>query len=176
MRESRDLGFKMKHCKGEEYPWPTYKISGTNDFNLGGVFGIKNAGIAPQGTLIEGLSSVVQLSAWNYEDAAYKTDLGLYVNFPSFVAQSNARGFGGGDNGLNRSYERLETIRQFFKEAKAYLNEKSHISTNLRFEAIKGLFNGTQKLFVRANEVKQMLLAIDLAKSIGCDSDCCCCD
>lgn len=131
--------------------------------------GILLAGVAPQGALIEGLSSVVQLSAWNYEDAAYKSDLGLYIKFPSFVAQTNARGFGGGDNGLNRSYERLETIRQFFKEAKAYLNEKSHLSTNLRFEAIKGLFNGTQKLFVRANEVKQILLAIDLAKSIGCE-------
>ncbi|MEY2792331.1 MAG: hypothetical protein RJA76_323 [Bacteroidota bacterium] len=127
--------------------------------------GILLAGIAPQGVLIEGLSSVVQLSAWNYEDAAYKTDLGLYINFPSFISQSNARG----DNGLTRSYERLETLRNFFKEAKAYHLEKSHISTNLRFEAIKGLLNGTQKLFVRANEVKQILLAIDMSKMIGCE-------
>ncbi len=127
--------------------------------------GILLAGVAPSGALIEGLSSVVQLSAWNYEDAAYKTDLALYVNFPSFIAQQNSKG----DNGLSKSYERLETLRNFFKEAKAYHQEKTHVSTNLRFEAIKGLFNGSQKLFVRANEVKQMLLAIDLAKMIGCE-------
>ncbi len=128
--------------------------------------GILLAGIAPQGSLIEGLSSVVQLSAWNYEDAAYRPDMGVYINFPSFISSNNTRG---GDNGLSRSYERLETIRQFFRDAKAYLNEKSHVSTNLRFEAVKGLFSGTQKLFVRANEVKQMLLSIDLSKSIGCE-------
>ena len=128
--------------------------------------GILLAGIAPQGALIEGVSSVVQLSAWNYEDAAYKLDNGLYINFPSFVVPNNPRG--NADNALQRSKERLEVIRKFFAEAKSYLAEKSHVSNNLRFEAVRGLFNGSQKLFVRANEVKQMLLAIDLAKSIGC--------
>jgi imidazolonepropionase-like amidohydrolase len=127
--------------------------------------GILLAGIAPNGSLIEGLSSVVQLSAWNYEDAAYKMDNGLYINFPTYAVSPNAHGPA---NSLQRSNERLETLRQFFKDAKAYLAEKNHVSTNLRFEAIKGLFNGSQKLFVRANGVKQMLLAIELAQSIGC--------
>jgi imidazolonepropionase-like amidohydrolase len=128
--------------------------------------GILLAGVAPNGALIEGMSSVVQFSAWNYEDAAYKLDHGLYINFPSFVIPANTRG--NADNALQRSKDRLETIRKFFVEAKAYAMEKTHVANNLRFEAVKGLFNGNQKLFVRANEVKQMLLAIDLAKSIGC--------
>lgn len=32
---------------------------------------------------------------------------------------------------------------------------------------MRGLFDGQQKLFVRAQEVKQMLLAVDLAKTFG---------
>ena len=36
--------------------------------------GILLANIVPQGSLVAGSSSVVQLDAWNWEDAAYKTD------------------------------------------------------------------------------------------------------
>jgi imidazolonepropionase-like amidohydrolase len=32
---------------------------------------------------------------------------------------------------------------------------------------VRGLFSGKQKLYIRANEVKQMLLAIDLGKTFG---------
>jgi imidazolonepropionase-like amidohydrolase len=63
--------------------------------------------------------------------------------------------------------EKLETIKTFFTDAKAYYQEKTHAANNLKFEAVRGLFDGKQKLFVRANEVKQMLLAMDLAKSFG---------
>ena len=49
--------------------------------------GILLAGVAPQGELIEGSSSVVQLDAWNYEDAAYKMDNGIYINMPSLMAK-----------------------------------------------------------------------------------------
>ena len=54
--------------------------------------GVLLAGVAPQGELIEGSSSVVQLDAWNYEDAAYKMDNGIYINMPSLMAR---RGRGG---------------------------------------------------------------------------------
>ncbi|MEY3620269.1 MAG: hypothetical protein RLZZ391_635, partial [Bacteroidota bacterium] len=53
--------------------------------------GILLAGVAPQGELIEGQASVVQLDAWNYEDAAYKMDNGLYINMPSLMARRGGR-------------------------------------------------------------------------------------
>src|SRR5690606_15827170 len=40
--------------------------------------GILLAQIVPQGGLVTGSSSVVQLDAWNWEDAAYKTDNGIH--------------------------------------------------------------------------------------------------
>jgi hypothetical protein len=45
--------------------------------------GILLAQIAPQAGFVCGTSSVVQLDAWNWEDAAYKTDEGVFMNFPS---------------------------------------------------------------------------------------------
>ena len=40
--------------------------------------GILIANIVPQGNFVAGTSSLVQLDAWNWEDAAYKTDAGLH--------------------------------------------------------------------------------------------------
>ena len=56
-----------------------------------------------------------------------------------------------------------------FREAKAYFEEPTHKATNLKFEAVKGLFDKKQKLFVHADQVKQMLVAIDFVKEFGFD-------
>jgi imidazolonepropionase-like amidohydrolase len=114
---------------------------------------------------------VVQLDAWNYEDAAYKMDNGLYINMPSLMPRRGGRmAFvrpGAGSDPIKAAMENIETIKTFFTDAKAYYQEKTHAANNLKLEAVRGLFDGKQKLFVRANEVKQILLAMDLAKSFG---------
>ena len=59
---------------------------------------------------------------------------------------------------------KIEEIRKFLREAKAYSKESNHAAINLKFEAVKGLFGKTQSLFVHCDLVKEMLTAIDLAK------------
>ena len=44
--------------------------------------GILLAQPTPSGGIISGESSVVQLDAWNWEDAAYKTDIGIHLTWP----------------------------------------------------------------------------------------------
>src|ERR1700744_2315939 len=44
--------------------------------------GILLAQTTPDGGIISGQSSVVQLDAWNWEDAAYKTDIGVHLTLP----------------------------------------------------------------------------------------------
>ena len=132
--------------------------------------GVLLAHVAPEGELIEGQSSVVQLDAWNYEDAAYRKDMGQYITLPSLIVR--ARGGRGmmrpqSSDPLKEAMDKVETIKKFFTEAKAYMQEKTHVANNLKFEAVRGLFEGKQKLFVRANEVKQILIAIDLGKTFG---------
>jgi len=132
--------------------------------------GVLLAHVAPMGELIEGNSSVVQLDAWNYEDAAYKTDIGMFINMPSLIPRRAGRGgfmrLPGGDM-VKEAMKKIETLKTFFTEARAYFQEKNHVENNLKFEAVRGLFAGKQKLYIRANEVKQMLLAIDLGKTFG---------
>jgi imidazolonepropionase-like amidohydrolase len=138
--------------------------------------GILLASVTPQGGVISGSSSVVQLDAWNWEDAAYKMDGAIHVNMPSFIARGGRRGGGfrgfGGAGGEavdpNKvALDKIDEIKAFFKEAKAYLAEPTHAVTNLKLEAVKGLFEKKQKLFVHADQVKQMLVAIDFAKEFG---------
>src|SRR5687768_10876328 len=61
--------------------------------------GILLANVVPQGSLLAGSSSVVQLDAWNWEDAAYKTDAGMHLYMPSMMARPRFGGFGGGGVG-----------------------------------------------------------------------------
>jgi imidazolonepropionase-like amidohydrolase len=60
-------------------------------------------------------------------------------------------------------------LKTFFQQAKAYNAETSHDQTNLKFEAVKGLFDKSAKLYVHANTVKQMLVALDFVKEFGFD-------
>lgn len=144
--------------------------------------GILLANIIPQDAsassrvLITGTSSVVQLDAWNWEDAAYRMDGNMHFNMPSIVARSGR--FGGGGRGfgpqldvdpIKQALDQIEKVKSFIREAKAYLNEPTHAATNLKFEATKNLFNKKQKLFVHCNAVKEMLLAIDFVTEFGFD-------
>jgi imidazolonepropionase-like amidohydrolase len=136
--------------------------------------GIVLAGVTPEGGTISGSSTVVQLDAWTWEDAAYKMDGGIHLNMPSFVARPNRFAFFLGltqapVDPTKQSLEKVEEIKSFFRQAKAYLQETVHQKTNLKFEAVKGLFNKTQKLYVHGDQVRQMLIAIDFAKEFGFD-------
>src|SRR5882757_5690228 len=57
--------------------------------------GILLAGVTPQGGSISGSSTVVQLDAWNWEDAAYKMDGAIHVNLPTFIVPPRRPGGGG---------------------------------------------------------------------------------
>jgi imidazolonepropionase-like amidohydrolase len=141
--------------------------------------GILLANVVPQGSFVAGQSSVVQLDAWNWEDAAYKTDAGMHVYMPSLLPRPRFGGFGGGQapggpnapqpDPVKEGLEKIDQLKMFFKEAQAYSNEATHASTNLKFESVKNLFTRKQKLYVHANTVKQMLIALDFVKEFGFD-------
>lgn len=139
--------------------------------------GILLANVVPQGGIISGSSSVVQLDAWNWEDAAYKTDAGIHFNMPSLLARPNIGRGGAGAGGPQRpptdvvkeGFEQVDRMKMFFKEAQAFAKMDKPEETNLKLAAVKGLFNKSQKLYVHANTVKQMLVALDFVREFGFD-------
>ncbi len=135
--------------------------------------GILLIGVTPQGGTISGSSSVVQTDAWNWEDAAYKMDGAIHINMPSFMARRGSRRRIGGTepagDPIKMAEEKVAEIKSFFTQAKAYAGEADHKYTNLKLQAVQGLFNKKQKLFVHADQVKQMLIVIDFVKDFGFD-------
>jgi imidazolonepropionase-like amidohydrolase len=136
--------------------------------------GILLANIVPQGGTVRGSSSVVQLDAWNWEDALYNADGGMHLNMPSlFFRPSPFAAFLGLPETRNAAdfvkegLARIEEIKSFFREAKMYHKETNHNAVNLKFEATKKLFDKKQKLFVHCDIVKEMLVAVDFAKEFG---------
>lgn len=126
--------------------------------------GVLMAQVSPKGGRISGTSSIVQLDAWNWEDAAIKADDAIHLNWPS--AFSRGRWWLGEPAGLkpNKDYaEQINEVTAFINDSKAYLKgDKKPI--NLPFEAMQGLYNGKQKLFVHVNDEKGITDAIHFAK------------
>ena len=131
--------------------------------------GILLANIVPQGGMLSGSSSVVQLDAWNWEDAAYKIDNGIHYNMPVLSSRPSQfrRSTTSADDVLKLGMERIENTRKFFGEAKAYNSQPAHSVVNLKYEAVKGLYDRTQSFFVHCDLVKEMMMAIDLAKEFN---------
>lgn len=140
--------------------------------------GILLAHVAPGGQLVAGQSSVVQLDAWNYEDAAYKIDNGMHFYMPSLLARPGGGRFAAllallgpqqPADPVKAALDRIEGVKAFFREAKAYHQKDAGKEINLKFEATKALFEKKQKLYIHCSQVKQMLVAIDFVKEFGFD-------
>ncbi len=136
--------------------------------------GILLANVCPAGNLLAGTSSVMQLDAWNWEDALYKRNSAIEFNMPGLINRRNrfsGRFFGQQPptDPVKEGLEKIEEVKKFFREAKAYAQETNHKETNLKFEALKPLFEKQARLFIHADIVKQMLIAVDFAKEFGID-------
>jgi len=127
--------------------------------------GVLMAQIRPVGGRISGTSSVVQLDAWNWEDAAYKADDGVYLSWPSSVRRG--RWWLGEAPGYtpNKNYvKNIEEVKDFINEAKAY--GKGNGEKNLAYEAMQGVINGSQRLFIVASAEREIRDAIALKKEL----------
>jgi imidazolonepropionase-like amidohydrolase len=129
--------------------------------------GILIAQVSPNGGRFSGTSSIMQLDAWNWQDAAIKKDDGIYLNWPNSF--SRGRWWLGEPRGLkpNRNYSKqVNDIMTFVIESKAYLNG-SRTNLNIPFEALEGLFDGSQKLYVNVNDEKGITDAVNFAIQNG---------
>lgn len=114
--------------------------------------------ITPRGGVISGMSSVMQFDAWNWEDALIREDDGIHLNWP----QVYHRHYDKGKIAIEKvkSYDQqLTEIRLFFEEARAYAKSKSDV-TEVRYEALRGIFQGLKTLYVHADDVKAISEAL----------------
>lgn len=128
--------------------------------------GILMAQVTPEGGTISGSSSVVQLDAWNWEDAAVKVDDAMHINWPVIP---RPRGYGArqlqsAEILLEQKQNAIAALDQFFAEAKGYSSLAQPAVINSRFAAMKLLFQGKQRLFITADTQKDIVAAVSMAK------------
>ncbi|WP_396196923.1 amidohydrolase family protein [Flavobacterium sp.] len=121
--------------------------------------GVLLAQITPRGGRISGTSSIVQLDAWNWEDALVKENEGLHLNWPRSYSRAGWWAEPGGIES-NKNYEpQIKEIQTYFDNAFAYLTSKND-KKDLPFEAMKGLQSGDKTLYVSANGEKEIVDAV----------------
>lgn len=127
--------------------------------------GVLVAQTVPSGGWVSGQSSIVELDAWNWEDAAYRTDDGLWMSWPSPYQRMGWWAAPGGLKANDRYDDQVKAIKDFFADAKSYIEGEPSVP-NLKFEAMRGLLEGKKRLFIRADYVKAMMHAVDWASSL----------
>ena len=128
--------------------------------------GILTAQIVPTRGRIAGSSSVVQLDAWNWEDASLKTDEGIHLYWPRSYRRGNSSK---GEDPLvydQKNYNKqVEELKQYLIEAKTF--QAGEKQKNLPHAALSGAFSGAQQVYLHAKEKRQILDGIDLLKKQG---------
>jgi imidazolonepropionase-like amidohydrolase len=156
-RDLADVGYLNPHIRSLIAYNTDNKIVPTIKTN-----GILYTQVTPRGGLISGNSSILALEGWNWEDAVLKEDDGVHINFPELSERS---GDDGSDEKNSKRYnEDMNNLSKFFDDAKAYNNEATHTEKNIRFDAMKGVLDGTKNLYIHTDKAKDILTAMAFSK------------
>jgi imidazolonepropionase-like amidohydrolase len=131
--------------------------------------GVLLAQVVPISGAISGSSAVVQLDAWNWEDATLRADDGIHLNWPS---PQPRRRFGrqGVDSSQpeDNAYDgAVEELRRYFDEARAYSQQPAPEVINPRFEAMRGLFDRSRNLYIHTSNAKTIQESVLFAEKFG---------
>lgn len=131
--------------------------------------GVLLAQVAPRGLTIAGTSSVVQLDAWDNDMAVLKADDGVFMTWPAAYQRQGWWAEPGETDSEKKDerQKRIGELRAFFRRAKAYASESKPAVSDARLESMRGLFNGSKALFVRADAAREITEAVQFAKAEG---------
>lgn len=136
---------------------PTYRFNG-----------ILLAQSTPQGGLIPGKSSIVQLDAWNWEDALVREDDALHLSWPRRFRRQFDFDTYTVKQVENKSYaEEIRVITELFKDAAAYQSIDHPEIINLKLAALEGLFTGDMSLYFHSEDPKSMIEGISYLEELG---------
>ena len=126
--------------------------------------GILLAQIVPQGGTISGRSSLVYTEADNWEDALVSSDNLMHLRWPSRVYVAGWWAQRGGTY-VNKKYdERIQAIKVYIEAARAYCQNTTPQTTNVKFEAMRKVLKGQTKLVIHAKDVKEIMDAVSMLR------------
>lgn len=118
--------------------------------------GVLFAQVCPRGGIISGTSSVVALEGWNWDDAVYQLDEGIHLDWPRMFKRKGERDDPREYQPDEKYPDRINDLKEFFASAKAYAQSNYPLERDLRLEAMKGIFDGTKRLYIEADFIKEI--------------------
>ncbi len=129
--------------------------------------GILLAQITPRGGLFSGTSSVVQLDAWNWEDAAYEKDDGIHLNFPPSFQRTGWWAEPGASEKNKEREKTVQIVETLFNDAASYAKPGNSKDFNIKLESMKGLFDGSKRLYIHLEGAQDFIEAHKMALKYG---------
>ncbi len=119
----------------------------------------------PEGALVGGRSSVMQLDGWNYEDAAVLADDGVHVNWPN----RSSYNWQTGDLKPNEDYpEQVRELEAFLEQAIGYCGRPADAGNRLlKLEAFCEAIGGNANAYLHADEARDIQAGVLLMKRMG---------
>jgi len=130
--------------------------------------GISYSLVYPDGRLLMGQSSLMQLDGWNWEDATVQSGVALHINWPNVSVKASPYGPKKKPEELAKANaEALDKLYQYMDSAKAYQQAKQagQISQlDSRWEAMAPVFAGERPVFAHADDLRQIRQALQFAR------------
>ena len=130
----------------------------------------------PGGGLISGMSSALNLEGWTWEEMSLESAAALNVNWPNPHPRrrgdrgGRSGGRGGGEGDPPTYEERVQELKDFFAEARAYRDAVAageEIRSDSRYAAMTPALNGEIPVVVAADGAAQINDAITWGKGEG---------
>ncbi len=130
--------------------------------------GVLLAHVMPEGSTVPGRGSLMMMDGWTREDIALKPVTGLHIQWPRMTTISAWWMQKSADDQRKESEKQRDDIYTLFSKAQAYsLAAKNGITEDardIRFEAMRGIFENNQSVFISADEYKQIMSLRDFVK------------
>jgi len=120
----------------------------------------------PRGGLISGTSSVMAMEGWNWEDAVYKADDGIHINWPQKYTNSGWWSEPGDIKSNNKYSKTVDQLLNYFKRAEAYHSNSKTENRDLKLEAMKGIFNGSSRVYIHTDFAPEINDVIDFSREL----------
>jgi imidazolonepropionase-like amidohydrolase len=126
--------------------------------------GVMLAQITPQGGMVSGRSSMVQLDGWNFEDAVVGEDDGVHINWPNRSSWSWKTSM----VSENKNYaKQIDGLLNFMKEAAAYCSTSRDGDRLLKLEAMCDAISGTKNVYLHMDNPREIMQSVQLVKKMG---------
>jgi imidazolonepropionase-like amidohydrolase len=124
--------------------------------------GVLLALTVPNGGMIAGRSSLIQLDGWTIEDLVVRKDIGMHLRWPSEQTSSSNESESGTE-GLSRESS-PKALRDFFDRCRAYQKARSadpgRHPIDLRLESMLPVLDRKLPVIITADELRQIQAAV----------------